>query len=376
MKPIFFYGTLRDPELLGIVIGRAPAPGRLVAAWVQGHAAFRHAGEAYPILQPAPGATAEGVLFRPETQADRDRLAYFEEAEYGLADITVQTADGPVEAEYFRGMPHAPVSDQPWDFGHWTRHHRLVALEASRELMDHFGRTPAERIDDIWPGIMNRARARASALSGPREAGPLRSGLSEGDLRRLGHVRSWTGYLAVEDHVFSHRRHDGGWTPPLGRTTASWGDAVTILPYDPRRDRVLLIEQFRPGPAARRDPVPWCIEVVAGRIDGEGDAEATARREALEEAGVEIGRIVRLPGYYPTPGLASEYLDCFVGEADLPGEGGLFGLAEEGEDIRAIVLPLDDALDALEQGGVNTGPAMIPLLWLARHRARLQREWG
>lgn len=377
VKPIFFYGTLRDPGLLAVVLGRSVTPDRLVPASVENHVALRHLREAYPVLRPRAGGIAEGALFHPETMADRDRLAFFEEAEYRLVDIVVTTPEGRVDAEYFDGMPKAPVSDVPWDFELWKARHRAVAIEAARELMDHFGRLSGEEVDRIWPGIMNRARARALALAAPMPTGPLRTTFGRGgDIEILAHRRSWTGYLAVEEHVLRHRRHDGGWTHPLERTSVSWGDAVTLVPYDPRRDCVLLIEQFRPGPAARGDPSPWCIEVIAGRIDAEGSPEATVRREAREEAGLEIGRIEQVPGYYPTPGLASEHLTAFVGEAGLPGECGLHGLADEGEDIRTIVLTLDDALAALDRGEVNTGPAMILLLWLARHRERLRREWG
>ncbi|MDT8345998.1 MAG: NUDIX domain-containing protein [Thermohalobaculum sp.] len=376
MTPIFLYGSLCDARLLEVVLGRPPTPDRLLPARAPGHAALWHAHGAYPVLRPSPGALAEGVLFRPASAEERDRLEFYESAEYDLAAIHALTDDGPVEALHFRARAGVEASDRPWSLAAWQALHRELAVEASREFMDHFGRLPAAALAPLWPAMLTRARARIAAR---RAAGgaPLRSGFAAArDVAWQARRRAWTGYLAVEEHVLRHRRHDGGWTGPLARTTVSWGDAVTILPYDPRRDRVLLLEQFRPGPAARGDPDPWCIEVVAGRLDADGDAEATARREAREEAGLEIGRIVRLPGYYPTPGLASERLSAFVGEADLAGAGGLHGLAAEGEDIRTLVLGLDAALDALEAGGVNTGPAMIALLWLARHRGRLRAAWA
>ncbi|MEM9782978.1 MAG: hypothetical protein AAF899_10915, partial [Pseudomonadota bacterium] len=99
--------------------------------------------------------------------------------------------------------------------------------------------------------------------------------------------------------------------------------------------------------------------------------------EAMEEAGLSLGRLHELPGYYPTPGLASEHLGAWIGEADLSGvTGGVHGKPEEGEDIRTFVLGFDAALAALRSGAVNTGPAQLLLLWLMLERPRLRRDWA
>jgi len=150
---------------------------------------------------------------------------------------------------------------------------------------------------------------------------------------------------------------------------------VTVLPFDARRDAVLLIEQFRAGPHARRDPRPWCLEAVAGRCDKLEPPEATARREAREEAGLEFGRVERIAAYYPTPGIAAEFITAFVGEADLGASGGVHGLDEEDEDIRAIVVPVAEALAAAEGGEINNAPLLLSLFWLARHHLRLAAAW-
>jgi ADP-ribose pyrophosphatase len=148
-----------------------------------------------------------------------------------------------------------------------------------------------------------------------------------------------------------------------------------VLPFDPRAGTVLLVEQFRAGPWARRDPQPWILETVAGRCDATEPPEATARREAREEAGLELGRIERIAAFYPSPGIAAEHITAFVAEADLGAAGGLHGLDEEHEDIRAIVVPLEDALEAVETGEINTSPVILSLLWLARNAERLRAAW-
>src|SRR5699024_26962 len=148
---------------------------------------------------------------------------------------------------------------------------RAIAIEAARELMAHYGHFPVERMDEIWPGIMIRARMRARAKAAPSASGTLRGRHGRGDVEVLEVARPWTGYFAVEEYRLRHRLFGGGWSAPISRATLAIGDAVTVVPYDPARDRVLLIEQFRAAMFSRGDPCPWGIEAVAGRLDQETD---------------------------------------------------------------------------------------------------------
>ena len=173
----------------------------------------------------------------------------------------------------------------------------------------------------------------------------------------------------MEEHRLRHRRFDGGMSDALDRAVFTSGDAVTVLPFDPRAGSVLLIEQFRAGLHARRDPHPWCLETVAGRCDRIEPPEATARREAREEAGLELGRLERIAGYYPSPGTMAEFITAFVGEADLGGAGGTHGLAEEHEDIRALVVPLEVG-DGRARRGRDQQRALDAVALLARPQCR------
>ena len=376
MKPIFFYGSLRDREMLEVVLGRTVPDSSLEPATLEGYAAFLLVDEDYPVLVPAEGRSVEGVLLHDLTGEDLARIRFFEEEEYALRPVTVRTARGIVAAQHLRGTDKPVASDREWDFETWRRTHRSAALEATREYMAHYGRLSTQELDAIWPAIRNRALQRARAEADEPRLGTIRTGLGLDDVERVAHERAFTGYVAVEELKLRHRRFDGEWSPPVSRSVVLYGDAVTVLPYDPGRDRVLLIEQFRPAPFARGDRSPWCIEVVAGRVDRAEPAAETARREAEEEAGVTLGRLAEIGGYYPTPGLDCEHITGFVGEAGLGHEGGLHGVAGEDEDIRAFVLPFEEAMAALADGAVNTGPAVVSLLWLAAHRARLRDEWG
>jgi len=376
MERMFFFGSLLDKALLEVVLDREVDGADLSPAWLDDHITLMVTNEAYPYLAQRVGARAEGVVFSNVSATDIERLSYYEEAEYGLSPITVQTADGPMDAVFFDATIKAAKADRPWDFDRWRSDDRAVALEAAAELMGHFGIVPVEEMDTIWHGIMIRARMRARAKAETPTATQLRTPRPRGEAVTDILDRPYTRYFAIEEHTLRHRRFDGLMSAPVQRTVLTSGDAVTVLPYDPARDTVMLIEQFRAPMHARGDANPWGVEVIAGRIDREMDAEACARREALEEGGLTLGRMEVIARYYSTPGFAAEHITAFVGQASLDGEGGLFGVAAEDEDIRAFTVPLDTAVAAIATGEVNNAPAVLSLLWLAQNRARLGAAWG
>ncbi len=119
------------------------------------------------------------------------------------------------------------------------------------------------------------------------------------------------------------------------------------------------------------------LEVVAGLRDRVESPEETARREAREEAGLELGRMVQVAAYYPSPGAMTEFITSFIAEADLSRKTeGLHGLDSEHEDIRTLILPREEAMAALERGEARNAPLMIALYELERRRAELAESWG
>ena len=182
------------------------------------------------------------------------------------------------------------------------------------------------------------------------------------------------GYFQVDRYRLRHRRFDGTWTGEVTRELLERGHAAAVLLWDPARDVVALIEQFRIGPyVAGRSP--WQIEIVAGIIDGDDAPEAVARREADEEAGLAVSELVPVATVMASPGAVTETIALYVGRIDSEGAGGVFGLAEEHEDIRVHLMPLDEALARVDAGTIENPPALITLLWLARHRAGLRERW-
>ncbi len=169
------------------------------------------------------------------------------------------------------------------------------------------------------------------------------------------------GFFRLDALTIRHERFDGG-EQTIERELLERGDAVAVLLFDPECDEVLLIEQFRVGPTARKDE-PWLIEVVAGMIDeGETPREA-AMRESIEEAGHAPRELIHLARYYSTPGGSSERIDLFLGLADknAPKSAG-GGMDGEQEDIRRFWLPRAEAMRWLREGRINSGAPMLALL--------------
>lgn len=219
------------------------------------------------------------------------------------------------------------------------------------------------------------ASLRVEAASRVRAADAAARGLRAGSgvVKAESPEPSHAGFFAVNVHRLRHGRFDGGQSSWLTREVFVVGDAVTVLPYDPVRDRVLLIEQFRMGPFGRGDPLPWQLEAIAGRIDPGETPETAARREAVEEAGLVLGRLEKVAEYYPTPGAVAEYLYSYVALCDLPdGVAGIFGAVEEAEDIKGHLLSFDRMVDLMAAGEIGNAPLLMTVMWLQRERARLR----
>ncbi|WEF23107.1 NUDIX domain-containing protein [Paracoccus sp. S3-43] len=252
-----------------------------------------------------------------------------------------------------------------------------LAVAIARHILD----APRDRAaDSIAARLPMIGVAAASELRG---AGSAPSGAPLVDLRGPQDVQvitrdeAFAGYFAVQICHLRHRTHAGGMTPALRREVFVAGDAVVVLPWDPVRDRVLLIEQFRIAPLLRHDPQPWLLEPVAGRVDAGETVEDAARREAREEADLALTRLFPAIHHYPSPGTLVEYQYLFVGIADLPdGIEGVHGLESEAEDIRGHLIPRADLTRMVLTGQVANGPLAMIALWLELRQGAIRAELG
>jgi ADP-ribose pyrophosphatase len=194
------------------------------------------------------------------------------------------------------------------------------------------------------------------------------------DWEIINRILRFDGFFRVFECRLRHRLFGGEMSPELVRELIDRGRAVAVLPYDPRADAVVLIEQFRIG-AIDAPAGPWQIELIAGLMEpGEGE-ESVARREAEEEAGCTLGRLERIHDFYSSPGSTSERVAVYVAEVDSAGLGGIHGIQDEGEDIRVHVVSVDQALAMLRRGRIDSAIPIIALQWLALNRDSLHRRW-
>jgi len=248
----------------------------------------------------------------------------------------------------------------------------LFAEASSEVLRGHARGVPVQEMAARRQMILARAEARIAARNNPAPV-TLRSTTPREAVAEQGCEITHDGFFLTRRCRLRHPHFDGGESPEVVREVFVATDAALVLPYDPVRDRVLLVEQFRMGPYGRGDPFAWMLEPVAGRVDGGETPEETARRECIEEAGLELRTLERISSHYCTPGYSTEFFHLFLGLCDLPevrqGHG---GLATENEDIRTHVIGFDRAMGLLESGEANNGPLVLCLLWLSRERARLR----
>lgn len=186
--------------------------------------------------------------------------------------------------------------------------------------------------------------------------------------------RCFQGFYRLDRVQLKHRLFAGGMGPTIRRELFVRPDAVCVLPYDPQSDSVVLIEQFRIG-ALDKSSEPWLLEIIAGLIDSGEQPQDVARREAIEEADLELQELLPIMTYYPSPGGSDERVYLYVGRCSTAGVGGIFGLPEEGEDIRAHVWPLAEALKAVKDGRIDNAASIIALQWLALNKAQVRAQW-
>jgi ADP-ribose pyrophosphatase len=369
---LFFYGTLRHRPLLNLVLGPGGAARvRLRPASLEGHAARWVADECFPMIRAEPGAMVEGLVAEGLWPEDVARLEFYEGGYlFALEPVTVETPEGPVEARVFFPDAGAWTAGAAFSLDDWVARWGEITMHAAADYMAGYGRASGAEMARRFP----RQRARAwSQVMAEREAAPaaLRDGPGRETVTECRRIRRHDGFFALDEVALSHPAFAGGRIDVV-REVFVGTDAALVLPFDPARGLVALLEQFRPGPWRRGDPRPWVLEPVAGLVEPGESPETCARREAEEEAGLAFRDLVPVPGGYPSPGATSEHFHLFVGLCDLlPGQPRAGGIEAEGEDIRVHVLALDEALRLAETGEINVLPLLALLWWTAIHRDRL-----
>ncbi len=189
---------------------------------------------------------------------------------------------------------------------------------------------------------------------------------------------AYEDFVRVTAYEIRTQRFDGSWTDPYTRNvmaTGESGNAVVILAYDPERDVVVLVEQFRLPALTRERKSAWLLETAAGLIAHGEDPLETARREVLEETGYTPRRMEKVGEMFSSPGVFAEVLYCYIAAVTAGSSGTTHGLAQEEENIRLHVLTVEDALELADNGTIEDIKTVFMLNWLARHHDSLRHRW-
>jgi nudix-type nucleoside diphosphatase (YffH/AdpP family) len=163
--------------------------------------------------------------------------------------------------------------------------------------------------------------------------------------------------------TFEWRRANGEWQTQH-RETYDRGDSAALLPYNLAQRTVILVRQFRyPAYVSGYDDL--LIEAAAGLLDNEAP-EARIRAEAEEETGYRLGEVRKIFAAFMSPGAVTEKMHFFIAEYDAEmriGSGG--GIADEGEEIEVLELPIPQALAMVEDGRIVDAKTIMLLQYAA-----------
>jgi hypothetical protein len=184
-QTFFFYGSLMDEEMLEAVLGRPVTHLTFATGWLDGYAAETAHGYTFPTLVERRGERVDGIVAHGLTQADIERIAYFEDTEYSPVVVDVSTATSDVAAQVYMATASLKATGERWAFDAWRKEHKPLLLAVTRKVMsEHYGTTPIEKIDAVWHRIkaeiesemrpaapkLKRGRADAPTQAAPRRA--------------------------------------------------------------------------------------------------------------------------------------------------------------------------------------------------------------
>lgn len=177
------------------------------------------------------------------------------------------------------------------------------------------------------------------------------------------------GFFRLTRYRIRYVKQDGRWTPPHDREIFERGDSACVLLWDPQRDVVVLVEQFRLA-ARGHAQGPWILELVAGMIESGESPDTVVKREAHEEAGAILDNVIPIGQYYPSPGGCDERVWLFLALVNSDDIDGVFGIPEEEEETRVVKLSFDEAWHEMWSGRANNAPVLIAMQWLAIHKEK------
>ena len=172
----------------------------------------------------------------------------------------------------------------------------------------------------------------------------------------------YNGFFKMNEVTLKYKKYDGSWTNKIKRELFGGAKVSAVLPYDPIKNEIVLIQQFRPGTISKNDN-NYLDEIVAGIIDPGETPEETAIRECYEETGCKIKKLTPIQGYFPAPGSSESYYYLYLGEIKAISETRIMGLESENEDIFVKSYKIDEVRSKMNDGKILNGLTLIALQW-------------
>ena len=172
----------------------------------------------------------------------------------------------------------------------------------------------------------------------------------------------YKGFFKMNEVTLKYKKYNGKWSKDLKRELFGGAQVSAVLPYDPVKNEIILIQQFRPGTISR-NLNNYLIEIVAGMIDPGEKPETAAKRECLEETGCEVKKIIPIQGYFPAPGSSESFYHLFLAEIETFKGTRVMGLESENEDILVKSFKVEEVREKMKNGEILNGVALIALQW-------------
>ena len=172
----------------------------------------------------------------------------------------------------------------------------------------------------------------------------------------------YSGFFSLNKYEFIHQKHDGNWTEKVEREVFSGAHVSTVLPYDPIKKEIILIQQFRAGVLSRYDD-DYLYEIVAGIIDKNEKPEDTAIRECMEETGCKVNKIKPIQSYFTAPGSSESYYHLYLAEIKSFDGERIKGLESENENILVKSFKVNQVKKMLQDRIITNGVTLIALQW-------------
>ena len=168
-------------------------------------------------------------------------------------------------------------------------------------------------------------------------------------------------YFLLRNMTYELTRRDGS-VVRHKREVYDRGNGATVLLYNPNKQSVVLVRQFRVATWGNGNPDGMLIETCAGLLDNDAP-EVCIRKEAIEETGYQVGEARKVFELYMSPGGVTELIHFFIAEyseAQRANRGG----GVDDEDIEVLELPFVRALEMVASGEIQDGKAVILLQYL------------